>query len=639
MGTFWGQLSSLLTSPQGNTVYQLVLVFSIAGAMHSAFTYWGTTKSPMFRRRMLGLGVLLAADFLLFAVGSLSGQRTIAASGTLPTLDRAFAVITVIWVAWLWTFTESNPRADRGAGLVGLLTLVAAGVNLATRAPNSSAVGFNQSSADIFWQAAAIAWILIAALLLFRRRPTGFGNALAFLILVFLGHVAHLLIQEQGNYSGLVHLAYLAAYPLLLTLPHPIPAPLRAAQPKSTESGEPLPGQKRYSAEPETVQALLELAAESNTPIARQAIARAISVTILADICFLAYLTESKDELVVASGYDLIREEALAGGRLNKTAIPLLMNSIQRGRPLRLSASRTAQDVKGLAPMLGQAAPSNMLSVSIVTPAKESLGGIIVLSPYSKRLWTPEDQAFLAKIAGSLVPIIERDQRLTRLVPDGEITGLGPGAARDGVGDLQRRNDELTRQLEEMKGKAGATNSRGVVRSSKSMTGTMDLNVVLDNALAYTSSQIREKNISMHLDLPRKIARLSADPEAVEQIMIHLLQNAGAVTPVEGTIGLKVRPITDRGQACIMIQVSDTGGGISAQDLPRVFTSLDRAGNGLIQGVGDTGVALSVARSLTESQEGRIWVESDRGVGATFSVLLPSAGDFPDDRPLREGTA
>jgi signal transduction histidine kinase len=77
----------------------------------------------------------------------------------------------------------------------------------------------------------------------------------------------------------------------------------------------------------------------------------------------------------------------------------------------------------------------------------------------------------------------------------------------------------------------------------------------------------------------------------------------------------------------IMIQVTDSGGGIASEDLPRVFTRLYRADNVLIQGVGDTGVGLSIAKTLTEAQNGRIWVESEPNVGATFSVLLPIAGE------------
>jgi signal transduction histidine kinase len=151
----------------------------------------------------------------------------------------------------------------------------------------------------------------------------------------------------------------------------------------------------------------------------------------------------------------------------------------------------------------------------------------------------------------------------------------------------------------------------------------VDLNAIIDNAMAYTSSQIREKNITLHLDLPKKIQSIYADREALQQILIHLLQNAGAVSPIEGTITLKVQTRTEGDQEYVMLQVTDTGGGIPSKDIPRAFSRLYRADNVLIQGVGDTGVGLSIAKTLTEAQNGRIWVESEAGVGSTFSVLLP----------------
>jgi signal transduction histidine kinase len=152
---------------------------------------------------------------------------------------------------------------------------------------------------------------------------------------------------------------------------------------------------------------------------------------------------------------------------------------------------------------------------------------------------------------------------------------------------------------------------------------SMDLNLIIDNAMAYTSSQVREKKITLHLDLPKKVAPVNADREALQQILIHLLQNAGSASPVEGTIRLKVQTTAEDGRDYVLIQVTDSGGGIPEEDLPRVFTRLYRADNVLIQGVGDTGVGLSIAKTLTEAQHGRIWVESEQGVGATFSVLLP----------------
>jgi two-component system sensor histidine kinase VicK len=74
------------------------------------------------------------------------------------------------------------------------------------------------------------------------------------------------------------------------------------------------------------------------------------------------------------------------------------------------------------------------------------------------------------------------------------------------------------------------------------------------------------------------------------------------------------------------VTVSDTGGGIAEEDRRRVFTRLYRADNPLIKGLGETGVGLSVAKTLIEAHGGRIWVESEEGVGSTFSFLLPVEG-------------
>jgi signal transduction histidine kinase len=519
------------------------------------------------------------------------------------------------------------------------------------------------------------------------------------------------------------------------------------------------------------------LAGESQADKVSQAITRAIAQTMLADLCFLIYLTDNNNQMQIASGYDLIREENLEGGSMNKNLIPMLTNALQRGRPLRLPASSTSADIKGLSDLLGLTNPGHLMSVPIVTPDKDPLGGVLLLSPYSNRLWSAEDQAFLANIAISLVPIIQRGQKMTTLEQKGEQTRQALDVAQVRITDLERYNNELLKQMDAVKadaqeGLAQAENLAALtkiqeetqkaldklkqeneelksmkdVKGSKSKASTVnttqlegelrltleevarlqnqiaeanmriieaekgasvtrsteqaevvasisqelrqpmssivgytdlllgesvgilgalqrkfverikssterigsliddlihittletglnerepepvDFNQVIDNAMSYTSSQVREKNISMHLDLPKNMSSVYADREALQQILIHLLQNAGSASPVEGTVRLKVQTKTEDGKEYILIQVTDTGGGIPAEDMQRVFTRLYRADNVLIQGVGDTGVGLSIAKTLTEAQKGRIWVESQMGTGSTFSVLLPIA--------------
>ena len=146
---------------------------------------------------------------------------------------------------------------------------------------------------------------------------------------------------------------------------------------------------------------------------------------------------------------------------------------------------------------------------------------------------------------------------------------------------------------------------------------------IVDAAIENTSGQFREKNISLRVDIHSNLPDMHTDKDALQQILLHLLQNAGAATPEEGEIMVKVEPYNKIDNDIILLAVSDSGEGISREDLPRVFSRLYRADNPLISGVGDTGVGLSIAKTLVEALGGRIWVESEQGVGSTFSVLLP----------------
>ncbi len=152
----------------------------------------------------------------------------------------------------------------------------------------------------------------------------------------------------------------------------------------------------------------------------------------------------------------------------------------------------------------------------------------------------------------------------------------------------------------------------------------VDLGRAIDKAIADTRAQLQERGIVLRLDFPETMPFLLADYDALQQVLIQLLKNAGTVTPIDGEIFLRasIYP-TDDEQDYVLMQVSDQGGGIPKEDLPRVFSRLYRADNPLIQGVGDTGVGLSIVKALVEAHNGRIWVDTEMGKGSTFSLLIP----------------
>ena len=87
---------------------------------------------------------------------------------------------------------------------------------------------------------------------------------------------------------------------------------------------------------------------------------------------------------------------------------------------------------------------------------------------------------------------------------------------------------------------------------------------------------------------------------------------------------------TEPGPPYLMISVTDTGGGIAEKDRGRVFERFYRAERALVEGLGETGVGLSIVKSLVEAHGGRVWVESEMGEGSTFSFLLPISEQYDD---------
>jgi signal transduction histidine kinase len=140
----------------------------------------------------------------------------------------------------------------------------------------------------------------------------------------------------------------------------------------------------------------------------------------------------------------------------------------------------------------------------------------------------------------------------------------------------------------------------------------------VDSALAAVSPLATERGVSLRADAARS-PDVHADPARLAQILRNLLANAIAATPRGGSI--EVRGATEDGM--IRIEVADTGSGIAAEHLPRVFERFYRADPARARETGGAGLGLSIVKQLVEAQGGRVFVESEPGRGSTFGFTLP----------------
>jgi two-component system phosphate regulon sensor histidine kinase PhoR len=112
-----------------------------------------------------------------------------------------------------------------------------------------------------------------------------------------------------------------------------------------------------------------------------------------------------------------------------------------------------------------------------------------------------------------------------------------------------------------------------------------------------------------------------ADEEAVEQVLENLLDNALKYTPEGGEVS--ARWGAEGGQA--FIEVADTGIGIPAADLPRIFERFYRVDKARSRELGGTGLGLSIVKHLVQAMQGQVRAASEVGRGTTFTVVLPLA--------------
>lgn len=156
------------------------------------------------------------------------------------------------------------------------------------------------------------------------------------------------------------------------------------------------------------------------------------------------------------------------------------------------------------------------------------------------------------------------------------------------------------------------------------------INRAIDRAIDSLSAEIAAKDLLLRVDLPETLPELHVDPQALQQIITNLLQNAVSITPAQGEVTLRAdfEPNQLSGQTYILLQITDSGGGIAPEDQPRVFTPGYRTPNAPIRGLSHNTADLSTVKILVEALQGRIWLDSQAGIGTTFSILLPiQAGD------------
>jgi len=149
----------------------------------------------------------------------------------------------------------------------------------------------------------------------------------------------------------------------------------------------------------------------------------------------------------------------------------------------------------------------------------------------------------------------------------------------------------------------------------------VDFRRLVTDAVRPLSLPFEEKHIRLELTIPEHLPAFSADSHQLAWVITNLLSNALRYTDTGGKVQLTAR----EEKQGLFVTVADTGHGISQENLETVFDKFVQVKSSTETTPGSVGLGLAIAREVVEAHGGRIWVESQVGIGSTFFFTIPAA--------------
>jgi len=269
--------------------------------------------------------------------------------------------------------------------------------------------------------------------------------------------------------------------------------------------------------------------------------------------------------------------------------------------------------------------PQDLLLQAIVTPLAtdrrtaepDRQGFLIILQDLTRirRLETVR-RDFVSNISHELRTPLASLKALVDTLRDGALED--PPAAQRFLDRMDTEVDAMTQMVQEL------------LELSRIESGQVPLRlqpVAVAEVVAPPTERLRPQaeraGLTLSLAIPWGLPPVLADAERVQQVVTNLVHNAIKFTPAGGEVA--VAATAQQGE--VVISVRDTGVGIPAADLPRIFERFYKADRARRRG--GTGLGLAIAKHIVQGHGGRLWAESREGHGSTFYFSLRAAGGQP----------
>lgn len=323
-------------------------------------------------------------------------------------------------------------------------------------------------------------------------------------------------------------------------------------------------------------------------------------------------LEQMTDGVLIADSQGIVQFANPAAGRLFQTSNPIHRSLIEVIRNHQLvEAWRRCQQTRELQSESVEVPTRHQYLQLVVIPDSGASGSLLVVQDLTRirRLETVR-RDFISNLSHELRTPLASLKALTETLQDGALDD--PPAARRFINQIQIEVDALTQMVTEL------------LELSRIESGrlTLDLRPVapcdlLDSASRRMQLQAERVGLSLQVECANDLPNVKIDSQRLEQVLVNLIHNAVKFTRTGGEVVL----CAESGPGEVRFAVKDTGIGIPAEDIPRIFERFyrvdkSRTGSG-------TGLGLSIAKHIVEAHGGRIGADSVEGRGSTFTFTIP----------------
>ena len=251
---------------------------------------------------------------------------------------------------------------------------------------------------------------------------------------------------------------------------------------------------------------------------------------------------------------------------------------------------------------------TQMLEVKVQERTKELSSALEEVKKISKM-----KSEFISAVSHELRTPLTSIKGYAALLMTGKL-GEIPDQVKERLEKINKHSDNLVKLINDLLDIARIEAGRIEMKFMK-----FNIASLVENVQDLLTPQIKDKNLNLAVDVAPHIPEILIDVNQIERVLINLVGNAIKFTRTNGTVSIKISSDDKK----ITVAVSDTGIGISEENIAKLFNEFYRVENEINQSVKGSGLGLALAKNIIEAHHGRIWVTSKLHQGSTFYFTLP----------------